>query len=88
MPVNAGDGGPYGFLEVLGDVPVVLALEVADGDDAGAGAHGEFRLRRGPSHCRGGTIDAQDHKGGHPGAVWAGGWIPDVCVAVYQVSSG
>jgi hypothetical protein len=33
VPVDGEDGGAYGLLEVLGDPPVVLLVERADGDD-------------------------------------------------------
>ena len=53
VPVEAGDGGLEGLLDVLGHPPVHAGLVVADGDDLGSGAHGELVLVRGPANTGG-----------------------------------
>lgn len=42
------------------DSPVVLLLEVADGDEARSAAHGKLVLLGGPLDTAGGAVDAQD----------------------------
>ena len=49
-------------LDVLGDPPVVLSLEVTDGDEAVARAHRELVLLRRPAHARRRTVDPQQHQ--------------------------
>ena len=80
VPGNGGDGGADGFLEVLGDPPVVFFFEVADGYEAGAGAGGEFGFGGGPADGCSGAVYAQEHESGFPAC---GGGFPDVGVAVY-----
>ena len=53
-------------LDVLGDPPVVLGLEVADGDESVAGADCELILLGRPAHARRGAVDAQQHQGVPP----------------------
>ena len=79
MPVDGGDGTPDGLLQVLGDPPVVLLLEVADGDDAVTGTDGELGLGGGPAHESSGAGDSEEDEGG---LVTGGRGFPDQCVAV------
>lgn len=58
VPCKSGDGTPNGLLQVLRNPPIVLLLEVADGDDTGSRADGEFLLRGRPPHECGGTVDS------------------------------
>ncbi|KFY43017.1 hypothetical protein V494_02132, partial [Pseudogymnoascus sp. VKM F-4513 (FW-928)] len=58
VPGDGGDGAADGLLDVLGYPPVVLLFEVADGDDAGAGADGELGFGGRPAHEGRGAVDA------------------------------
>ncbi|KFY74314.1 hypothetical protein V498_09990, partial [Pseudogymnoascus sp. VKM F-4517 (FW-2822)] len=80
VPGYGRDGAADGLLDVLGYPPVVFFFEVADGDDAGAGADGEFGFRGRPAHEGCGAVDAQEDEGGF---VAAGGGLPDEGVAVW-----
>ena len=80
VPGDRGDGRPDRLLQMLGYPPVVLLLEVADGDDAVAGADGELGFRGGPTDEGGGAGDAEEHEGG---LVAGGRGFPDEGVAVY-----
>ena len=79
VPRQSRDGAADWLLQVLGDPPVVFLLEVANRDDAGAGAHGEFLLRGRPTDEGGSTVDAEENEGGLPAS---GGLFPDVGIAV------
>ena len=68
-------------LDVLRDPPVVILIEVADGDDLGAGGDGELVLTRRPGTASGGTVDTQQHQGGVPGVVLE---TPDVGVTILR----
>lgn len=65
---------------MLGYPPVVFLLEVADGDDAVAGANGELGFRGRPADEGGGAGDTEKYEGG---LVAGGGGFPDEGVAVY-----
>ena len=80
MPCHGRDGAPDGFLEMLGNPPVVFGFEIADCYYAGAGTDGEFGLGGGPADECGGAIDAEEDESGFP-ACW--GRFPYVCVAVW-----
>ena len=82
VPGDRGDGAANGLFEVLAYPPVIFGFEVADGDDAGAGADGEFFFRGRPADEGGGTVDAEEDKSGLPAS---GGRFPDVGVAVCVV---
>jgi len=82
VPGDAGDGRTQRLLQVLGHPPVVLLLEVADGDDACAGTDGELALVRAPTHAGSSAVDAQQHEGWLPLSALAG--LPDVGVAVLR----
>lgn len=69
MPRYRRDCAPDRLFEMLRDPPVVLLFEIADGDEAGAGANSEFRLRRGPADAGGSTIDAEKDQSRLP-AFW------------------
>jgi hypothetical protein len=60
VPCESRDGTANGLLQVLRDPPIVLLFEVADGDNAGSRANGEFLLRGGPPDECGGAVDAQE----------------------------
>ncbi len=81
VPGEGGDGAADGLLEVLGDPPVVLGLEVAHGDEAVARTDGELGLGRGPADEGGGAVDAQQDEGG---LVALRGGLPDEGVAVLR----
>lgn len=82
VPGDAGDGGAQRLLQVLGHPPVILLLEVADGDDAGAGADGELALVRAPTHAGSGAVDSQQDERWLPLAALAR--LPNVGVAVLR----
>lgn len=82
VPCDTGDGGAERLLQVLGHPPVVLFLEVADGDDAGSGADGELGFVGAPAHTSGSTVDTEKYERGLPLASLAG--FPDVGVAVLR----
>ena len=63
MPGDGGDGAADGLLQVLRDPPVVLLLEVTDGDDAVAGANSELGLARRPPDKGCGTGDSEEDEG-------------------------
>lgn len=69
VPRNAGDCGSDGLLDVLGDPPVVLGLEVAHGNDSRSGSYGKLGSIGRPSHGGGGSVDSQHHQEGLPGTV-------------------
>lgn len=80
VPGDRGDGAADGLLQVLRHPPVVLLLEVANGDDARAAADGELGLRGRPAHAGRGAVDAEQDERRLP----AGGCgLPDVGVAVW-----
>ena len=58
MPGNVGDGAADGLLQVFGHPPVILDLEVANRDDACAGADGELGLGWRPADTSRGPVDA------------------------------
>lgn len=78
MPRDVQDSGVV-ELDVLGDPPVVVLVEVADGDDLGAGGDGELVLTRRPGAAGGRTVDTQQHQGGVPGVILE---TPDVGVTI------
>ncbi|OSS55079.1 hypothetical protein B5807_01812 [Epicoccum nigrum] len=81
VPGDGGDGAADGLLDVLADPPVVLFLEIAHGDEAGAAADGELCLRGRPAHARGRAVDAQQDERGLPPR---GRRLPHVRVAVLR----
>lgn len=81
VPVDRGDGAADGLLQVLRDPPVVLLLEVADGDDAVAGADGELGLGGRPADKGGGPGDAEEDEGR---LVSGGRRLPDKGVSVLR----
>jgi hypothetical protein len=82
VPGEGGDGTADGLLQVLGDPPVVLLLEVADGDHAGSRADGELLLGWRPSDKSGGTVDSEQDEGRLPAS---SGLLPDIGIAVCEV---
>lgn len=79
VPRDRGDCATDGLLEMLGHPPVVLLLEVADSDGAGAATDCEFGLRGGPAHAGCRAVYAEEDKGRLP---TLGRLLPDVGVAV------
>lgn len=80
MPGNGGDGAADGLLDVLGDPPVVLFLEVADSDNTSAGSDGEFGLGRRPADECSSTVNTEKNEGRFV-ARWRG--FPDEGVTVW-----
>lgn len=62
-----------------GRSPVIFLLEVTDGDEARAAAHGKLVLLWRPLDAASSTVDPEDDQGGLPGALLQG---PHVGVAV------
>jgi len=79
VPGDTGYGRSDGLLDVFGDPPVVLFLEVTDRNEAGARTDCELGLGRCPADARGSAVDAQEDEGGFPALR---GGLPDVCIAV------
>lgn len=52
--------------------PVVFLLEVTDGDEARAAAHGKLVLLWGPLDAASGAVDPEDDQGGLPWALLQG----------------
>lgn len=67
---------------MLGHPPVVLFLEVAHGDHAGAGADSEFRFVGRPADVCGRAVDAEEDEGGFPPGL---GGLPNERIAVCSV---
>jgi len=65
VPGDASDGGAV-LLNVLADPPIVVLLEVADGDDLGATGDGELVTLRAPLHVSGSAVDTKDNQHGVP----------------------
>ena len=63
MPGNAGNGTPDRLLQVLRHPPVILLLEVADGDDAVARTNCELGLGGGPADKGGGSGNPEEDEG-------------------------
>lgn len=72
------------LLDVLRDPPVVLLLEVADGNHSSAGADGELLLRWGPAHKGCGTVDSEKDQSRFPSGR---GLLPNVGIAIYRVNT-
>ena len=79
VPCDGGNGAANGLLEVLGHPPVVLGLEIADGDGTGAATDGKFGLGWRPANGCGGAVEAEEDESGLPAGR---GGFPDVCVSV------
>ena len=81
MPVEGGHGGLDGLLDVLGHPPVILGLEVADGDESSAGADRELVLIGAPLDASGRPVDPEQDQRVLP-LVSLGVQAPDVGVTV------
>lgn len=84
VPRYRCNSAPDWLLEMLRDPPVVLLFEVADGDEAGARANGEFRLGGSPTDAGGGAIDAEEYKRRLP---TFGRGLPHVGIAICGMSA-
>jgi hypothetical protein len=82
VPGEGGDGTADGLLQVLGDPPVILLLEIADSDHAGSRADRELLLGRRPSDKGSGTVDSEQDEGRLPAV---SGLLPDIGIAVCRV---
>jgi len=80
VPGDVSDGRGV-LLDVLGDPPIVIGLERADGDEVSATSDGELVLVRGPFDVSGGTVDSKNHKNGLPYVV---GKSPHVSVTILR----
>lgn len=65
MPCNGEDGG-FVLLDHLADPPVVFLLEIADGDELGAGSDGELVLVGAPLAADGRPVDTEQNQSGLP----------------------
>lgn len=61
VPCQRGDSAANRLLQVLGNPPVVLLLEVADGDHASSRTDSELLLRGRPADEGSGTVDTEQH---------------------------
>jgi hypothetical protein len=59
VPGYTGDGTADRLLQVLGNPPIVLLLEVADSNDPVTGSDGELVLGRRPAHESSGSADSK-----------------------------
>lgn len=84
MPCQGCNGAANGLLQVLRDPPVVLLLEVADGNYTSARANSEFLLRRRPAHECCCSVDSEKDQGRLPSG---GGLLPDIGIAVYSANT-
>lgn len=62
MPSDACDGASDGLLEMFRHPPVVLFLEIANGNDTVTGADGELGFGRGPAHKGRSSADSQENQ--------------------------
>lgn len=81
VPVNGEDRGFDALANVLGDPPVVVLLEVADGDVLSSAGDGELVAVGRPLDLRGGAVDTQNHKGRSPDGIVVGG-LPHIGVTI------
>lgn len=81
VPCYRGDGAPDGLLEMLGNPPVILFLEVADGDHTVTGADGELGLGGRPTDEGSSSVDSKQDK---RWLVALRRWFPDECVPVLR----
>lgn len=65
---------------MLGDPPVILLFEIADGNCTGTRTNGKFRGIRGPADECGSSVEAEEDEGWFPGSIGSG--FPDEGVAV------
>jgi hypothetical protein len=84
MPIDAQDGTPDRFLEVLANPPIALFVKGAHTDRAGTGATGKLVFVRGPADKRCCTIETEEDERGFPGSV--GLSFPDICIALKDTS--
>lgn len=68
VPGDLDNGGAV-LLDVLGNPPVVVLLEVAHGDNLGARGHSKLLFVGRPLDIGGSAVDTKNHKLGLPGAV-------------------
>lgn len=81
MPGNTGDSAANWLLQVLGNPPVILLLEIADGNDAVAGTDGELVLVGRPADEGSSTADTEEDEGR---LVSSRRRLPDESIPVYS----
>lgn len=79
VPCKCCDGTPNGLLQMFRNPPIVLLLEVADGNNAGSRANGELLLGGRPADKSSGTVNSEKDQGRFPAG---GGLLPDISIAV------
>ena len=80
MPINLENSG-FVLLDMLADPPIVILLEVADGDALGTAGYSELLLIGGPPDVSGSAVDTQNYKSRLPLTILE---IPDVGVTILR----
>ena len=84
MPIQSGNGGSDGFLNVLGHPPIMLLFKVANRNESGSGSNGKLVFFRAPFDTTGRTVDPQQDQHVFPGAIRL--QVPNVGIAISRAS--